>query len=121
RSWREQVAVKPGATLAARLEAPGYEELGPLLGRIARLELRSDGAAPVASVAIGGGALAILDGVDLSAQTERRARERAKLEQEIERVRFKLANPRFVANAPANVVAAEREKLARLQAELEAL
>ena len=121
RSWREQVAVKPGVTLAARLEAPGYEELGPLLGRIARLELRSDGAAPVASVAIAGGALAILDGVDLSAQTERRARERAKLEQEIERVRFKLANPGFVANAPANVVAAEREKLARLQAELEAL
>jgi valyl-tRNA synthetase len=72
-------------------------------------------------VAIAGGALAILDGVDLSAQAERRARERAKLEQEIERVRLKLANADFVANAPANVVAAEREKLARLQAELEAL
>jgi valyl-tRNA synthetase len=72
-------------------------------------------------VAIPGGWLAILDGVDLSAQEDRRARERAKLEAEIERVAAKLANPAFVANAPAAVVAAEREKLSRLQAELDAL
>jgi valyl-tRNA synthetase len=32
-----------------------------------------------------------------------------------------LANPRFVGNAPAEVVEAEREKLARYTRELEAL
>ena len=121
RSWRDAVGVTPGRTLAARLEAPGYAELAPLLARIARLELRSDEAAPVATVAIPGGVLAVLDGVDLGAQQARRARERAKLEHEIERLRAKLANPGFVANAPPALVDAEREKLARLESELEAL
>jgi valyl-tRNA synthetase len=93
----------------------------PLLTRIARVELRDGSEAALATVAIPGGRLAILDGVDLAAQEVRRGRERAKLESEIERVEAKLANPAFVANAPAAVVAAEREKLARLQAELDSL
>ena len=121
RSWRDDVGVKPGATVGARLEADGYEPVLPLLTRIARVELRDGSEAALATVAIPGGRLAILDGVDLAAQEDRRGRERAKLESEIERVEAKLANPAFVANAPAAVVAAEREKLARLQAELDAL
>ena len=40
---------------------------------------------------------------------------------EIERSEGKLANPGFVEKAPPAVVEAEREKLARLRAELEAL
>ena len=121
RSWRNEVGVLPGVTVAARLEADGYAELAPLLSRIARLDLRAGSDASVASVAIPGGVLAILEGVDLAAQEERRARERARLVAEIERLRGKLANDAFVANAPAAVVAAEREKLARLEAELDAL
>jgi valyl-tRNA synthetase len=121
RSWRDDVGVKPGASVAARLEADGYEQVLPLLTRIARVELRDGSEAALATVAIPGGRLAILDGVDLVAQEDRRARERAKLEAEIARVEAKLANSAFVANAPAAVVAAEREKLARLQAELHAL
>jgi len=118
RSWREEVGVKPGATLAARLDADGYDGLDPLLARIARLELRTGGAEAVASVAIPGGVLSLLDGVDLSAHAERRARERARLEREIARLREKLANAAFVANAPPQLVAAEREKLASLEQEL---
>jgi valyl-tRNA synthetase len=72
-------------------------------------------------VPIPGGALRILDGVDLAAHAERLARERAKLVAEIERLRSKLSNDAFVANAPAELVASEREKLASLEAELEAL
>jgi valyl-tRNA synthetase len=121
RSWRNEVGVLPGVTIAARLEADGYAELAPLLARIARLELRGGSDAAVAGVAIPGGVLAILEGVDLAAHTERRARERARLVAEVERVRAKLANDAFVANAPAAVVASEREKLARLEAELDAL
>ena len=47
--------------------------------------------------------------------------ERARLRKEIERAEKMLANERFVANAPAKVVEAEREKLARYRRELDAI
>ena len=121
RRWRDEVGVAPGATLAARLDVNGRAELAPLLARIARLELRADRAAGVATVAIPEGTLTILEGVDTAAHDERRERERAKLDAEIARVRAKLANAAFVANAPPAVVAAERAKLARTEQEREAL
>ena len=47
--------------------------------------------------------------------------ERARLEKEIARAEAMLANERFVARAPADVVEGERAKLARYRRELEAL
>ena len=47
--------------------------------------------------------------------------ERARLRQEIERAEGKLANERFVAKAPSEVVEAEREKLDRYRRDLDAL
>src|SRR5438067_5988499 len=55
-----------------------------------------------------------VDGADASAEIER-------LTREVERAEKMLANERFVANAPAEVVEAEREKLERYRSELEAL
>jgi valyl-tRNA synthetase len=55
-----------------------------------------------------------VDGADASAEIER-------LRREVERSEKKLANERFVASAPAEVVQAEREKLARYRRELDAL
>ena len=81
------------------------------------MELRSGEASALATVAIPDGALTILDGVDLDAHHARIARERAKLDADIARARAKLGNPDFLARAPANVVAAEREKLERLERE----
>src|SRR5829696_5535220 len=49
------------------------------------------------------------------------AAEIERLRKEVERAEKMLANERFVANAPADVVAAERAKLARYQRELDAL
>ena len=49
------------------------------------------------------------------------AAEIARLQKEVERGEKMLANERFVANAPAEVVDAEREKLARYRRELDAL
>ena len=121
RNWREEVDVKPGAQIAGRLEADGYAVLEPLLARIARVELSDGSQQAAARVAIPGGVLAVLDGVDLSAHEDRRERQRAKLVAEIERLAAKLANAAFVANAPADVVAREHEKLAAFQAELAAL
>jgi valyl-tRNA synthetase len=45
----------------------------------------------------------------------------ARLQGEIKRAEGMLANKRFLENAPADVVAAEREKLARYQRELDAI
>jgi valyl-tRNA synthetase len=47
--------------------------------------------------------------------------ERARLQKEIERAEKMLANERFVERAPADVVEAEREKLARYRRELDAI
>ncbi|MBV9416216.1 MAG: class I tRNA ligase family protein [Solirubrobacterales bacterium] len=125
RGWRDFAGVKAAATVPARLAAEGYEETGEHVARLARLSWSAepDGADPVASVPIPGGAIEILpsDDVDLEGAQRRVAAERAKLEAEIERAERKLGNEGFVAKAPAHVVAAEREKLARLRAELDAL
>jgi valyl-tRNA synthetase len=55
-----------------------------------------------------------VDGADAAAEV-------ARLRKEVERSERMLGNERFVANAPAEVVEAEREKLARYHSELEAL
>ena len=47
--------------------------------------------------------------------------ERERLRKEISRAEGMLANERFVANAPEDVVAGEREKLERYRRELDAL
>ena len=47
--------------------------------------------------------------------------ERERLRKEIARAEQQLANERFVANAPAEVVDAEREKLERYRRELDAI
>src|SRR5262249_35598311 len=54
------------------------------------------------------------DGAGAAAEIDR-------LRKEVERAEKMLANERFVANAPPEVVEAEREKLARYRRELDAL
>ena len=123
RGWRDVAGVRPAATVPARLAAEGYEETGEHLARLARVAFTSDGAQPVASVPVPGGAVEILpsDDVDLEGAERRLAARRARLEAEIERAEQKLANEGFVAKAPPEVVQAERDKLERLRAELDAL
>jgi valyl-tRNA synthetase len=143
RAWRNSAGVKAGATVPARLAASGYEETGPHLERLARLEFaapdgsgvaqsgeargraggRPEGGEPVVSVPVPGGTVDILanEHLDLEASARKRDAERARMEAEIERSERKLANQGFVAKAPAHVVEAERTKLSRLRSELEAL
>ena len=123
RGWRDFAGVRAAATVPARLAAEGYEETGEHLARLARMEFTSDGADPVATVPVPGGAVEILpsEDVDLEGAERRLAAQRAKLEAEIERAERKLANAGFVDKAPPEVVQAERDKLVRLREELHAL
>jgi valyl-tRNA synthetase len=75
-------------------------------------------------VALEGEDLRIFEAVVRPAKTEgdgNAAAEINRLEKEISRAEGMLANDRFVDNAPAEVVEAEREKLARYRRELDAL
>jgi valyl-tRNA synthetase len=125
RRWRDLTGVKAGAVLGARLEATGYEDTLEHIGRLARLTLEgaANGAPPVASVPIPGGQIQIFAGaeVDTEGAAARLEQRRGKLRSEIERAERKLGNEGFVAKARAEVVQAERDKLERLRAELEAL
>jgi valyl-tRNA synthetase len=125
RGWRDGMGARPGIVIPAALNAKGYETTAEAVGRLARLDLSvaTDGAEPVASVAIPGGTLEVLsaEGLDLQAAEHRRAAERERLQKEIARVQGKLANEGFLAKAPAAVVDGERTKLAHLEAELQAL
>jgi valyl-tRNA synthetase len=123
RGWRDRIGAAPSALLPTRLEAAGYERTAPYVARLARCEWSDDAAEPIATVAIPGGSIAVLatDAVDLGAAARRLDDRRRWLDTEIERAERKLANEGFVAKAPAEVVEAERAKLARLREERDAL
>jgi valyl-tRNA synthetase len=124
RSWRSDAGVRPAEVLPARLEVSGFGDAAPLVARLARLDLGGghDGE-PAASIAVSGGVIEILpsEAVDLEEAGRRREAERERLRGEIARAEGKLANDGFVAKAPPRLVDAERAKLERLRAELEAV
>jgi valyl-tRNA synthetase len=124
RAWRETAEVQARERVSALLQASGYDEHREAIEKLAKFAFvgDADGAAPIATIPIPRGQVAVLPvAVDVDAYHERRSKRRAGLEADISRAREKLANEQFVAKAPAPVVEAERAKLARLEAELEAL
>jgi valyl-tRNA synthetase len=123
RGWRDHAGVRAGVHVSVRLAATGYEETASQVARLARVDLSADGGDPVASVPVPGGAVEILasEAVDVEALERKRAGERARLGKEIALAERKLANQGFVSKAPSAVVEAERDKLERLRADLEAL
>ena len=101
-SWRNSADVKPGATLTARIAAPGYEgPLGEHLARLGKLAVNGDapGGEVAVTVPVPGGTIEILasDALDLDAAARRIAAERARLESEIKRAR---ASSRTTASSP---------------------
>jgi valyl-tRNA synthetase len=56
--------------------------------------------------------------IDVEAELEKLGRERKKIDKELQRVKGKLANEKFLANAPEAVVAKEKGKLDELQERL---
>jgi len=119
RAWRDSAGIRPGAFLPAGAPAGLTGGAADLVARLARLEW-TEGGEPAATVAVPGGSVGIhaSDAVDPEAEAAKRDGRMAELRQEIARATGKLANAGFVDKAPEAVVAAEREKLERLQAEL---
>jgi valyl-tRNA synthetase len=116
RRWRDLAGVPVAALLPARVAGAAPHEL---VARLARLDLDGSGGEALASI----GPLELLasDDVDATQVRERVAARAAELRSEVERCERKLANEGFVAKAPAEVVEAERQKLAAYRAELEEL
>ncbi len=126
RSWRSTAGVPPGARLPARLTADGYLQTAPLVARLARLDLEAGSASdadPAATIAVPGGVVELLAGAEIDPEAEAKKRDQraAALRDEVARAEGKLANQGFIAKAPPELVASEREKLERLRAELAAL
>ncbi len=122
RSWRDAGGVKPGAFLAARIAGLDDDELVALVARLARLTpTAADPRDPVATIPVAGVQVELLEGVDPEEAAAKVEASRKALQGEIARAEGKLSNQGFVAKAPDAVVAAEREKLDRLKAELAAL
>jgi valyl-tRNA synthetase len=116
RRWRNLAGVPVKQVLTARVDDSRPHEL---VSRLARVEFSGDGGEPIASV--GGVELLETEGVDPDAVAARIEERREKLRAEVRRGEGKLSNEAFVAKAPADVVDAEREKLAAYRAELEEL
>jgi valyl-tRNA synthetase len=116
RAWRDLVEAPAATILPARAEGIEPQEF---VGRLARFEFGEDGGEPVAAV----GPISVLASaaIDADAVRTRLEARREELRSEVARAEGKLANERFVANAPPEVVAEEREKLERYGAELEGL
>ena len=117
RRWRDLVGVPARSMLPVRIadDEPPHE----LVGRLARLDLDGAGGETLATI----GPLEIVGSGEIDADEARRRIEerRRSLRAEVARAEGKLANEGFVANAPDEVVEAEREKLSRYRAELDEL
>jgi valyl-tRNA synthetase len=116
RRWRQLAGVPVKQVLTARSDDGRPHEL---VSRLAKVEFSEDGGQPIASVA--GVELLETEGIDPKAVEARIEERREKLRAEVKRGEGKLSNEGFVAKAPADVVDAEREKLAAYRAELEDL
>ncbi|HSO48551.1 MAG TPA: class I tRNA ligase family protein, partial [Rhizobiaceae bacterium] len=130
RSVRAEMNIKPGAMLPlvmVDVNDTTRKRLsihGAAITRLARVEPVTIGdAAPKGSaqIVIGEATACLpLEGVvDFAEETARLQKEVKRLEGEIKRLDGKLSNERFVANAPEDVVAEEREKLAGYRDEME--
>jgi valyl-tRNA synthetase len=90
-----------------------------LVARLARVSFDGGSAEPLTTI----GPVEILASgeIDVAEAARRIEEHRGTLRAEVERAERKLANAGFVANAPEEVVEAEREKLERYRAELDEL
>jgi valyl-tRNA synthetase len=124
RQIRGEMDIPPSRPLPVLLENASAEDRRRLdthrhylaqLARLGEISLLDGAAAPVAAMALLGGTriLVPMAGlIDVATERERLGKALARAEAEVARVKTKLANRQFADNAPAAVVAKERDKLA---------
>ncbi|WP_337995450.1 valine--tRNA ligase [Oleispirillum naphthae] len=125
RSARAEVNVPPGAKTALLVREADADsrrrlaDYGPVVERLARVETIAD--APAGDAAKGAmqivlGAATVLiplaGVIDIAQEKARLAKELKRLDGEVERFDKKLANEKFIAAAPEEIVAEQREKRA---------
>jgi valyl-tRNA synthetase len=125
RSVRSEMNVPPAAKAPLVAAGAGEETRARLerhlaaIERLARVDGVTFGEAPrgAAQLVTGEATFFLPLGslVDLAAETARLGKEAAKTGAEIARINGKLANEKFVANAPDEIVESEREKLAEFE------
>jgi valyl-tRNA synthetase len=131
RSARSQMGVPAGLKItmltteaddAARAALAHNEAL---ILRLARLETITDGTTPrgAISLALPGAAFALpLAGIiDVAGEKARLSKAHDKLEKDLNGLRGRLGNPKFIASAPADIVEENRELLAAGEAEAQKL
>jgi valyl-tRNA synthetase len=134
RTIRGEMNIKPGQTLPLLLQGGGAadrerlaatESLLKRMAKVERVEWLGDGdePPPAAMQLVGDLKLMVpLAGlIDVAAERSRLDKEIAKRRQELGRIEGKLANAGFVAKAPADVVAKERERAADMQTAIDTL
>jgi len=116
RTWRDMVEVPAKSQLSGRADG---EQPHEFVGRLARFDFTEDGGDPIAAV----GPVKVLASaeIDAAAVAARLEKRRHELRAEVARAEGKLANERFVAKAPPELVDEEKSKLERFRAELEEL
>ena len=134
RNIRGEANIKPGLAVKLLLQggdsndrdlAVACEPLVKRLAKVESIEWLAEGAtAPANALAVVGTlkVMVPLAGlIDLAAEKERLRKEVDRLTGEVQRINNKLANVKFVANAPADVVAKERAKVADATGKLQTL
>ena len=123
RSVRSEMNVPPaaiaplvviGASASTRQRLERHDSAIKRLARIGDVSLAEAAPRGAAQIVLNEATVCLPLGslIDLKAEAARLQKEVAKVTEEIARLHKKLSNEKFVANAPEEVVAAEREKLA---------
>ncbi len=126
RQIRGEMDIAPGKPLTVLLEGEDAEDRARInrfdtwLAKLGRIESLTwlDGEAPESAIALAGNLklhIPLAGLIDKDAELERLDKERQRLEQEVQRANGKLANEKFVANAPEAVVQKEKDKLEKAQ------